>query len=1174
MAEDLISKIQKSLSRDKEYASLETSVLSEDSAVRNVFGLAESAKVPLTLSLSRACEEEHKKAVPILYIVPDVLRAREVAQEFAAYRKSSVPLLHAKPSDLVATGRKSRQEEILLLGALSSFLSGEEDILLVSAPFLMDPLPHLEDLRNRAVKLELGKNYNRESLIAALEKQGYVRSREIDSPAQFAARGEILDIGLFASQLKREEEAVGLRLNFFDTELEAIKIFDLGSQRSIAEIDSVNLAPMREFYFSPERRMELVEQMRLHSQKAIAEARRNAVEESAIEHLRNWTAQDIEYMENGIDFAGLSRWCFLVEEQSQTILDYARELGAKIIIEEPKLTRERLDAAEAAFQEEFSSLLLKQNVLPQSMEQNINPSDVFRALDKYPGQKISLSNLASSGNGLPGGQNYNLQTNVPDKYHGREKFLLQDLKTWQKDGWEILLSVPGERQEKRLREILLEASLTLPIYQSQLNEGVIFPAACLAILASENIFGRRQSTKRRKQREGTPIDFFGDLEPGELVVHDEHGIGRYLGLKILDISGAERDYLHIAYAGDDALYIPVDQLEQIRRYVGGDSQKVKLSKLGSKEWERRKAKVRSSVRKVAIDLLSMYREREKRQGYVFDEDTVWQKEFEEDFPYVETEDQLTAIQEIKADMESPKIMDRLLCGDVGFGKTEVAFRAIFKAVMSGKQTALIVPTTVLAGQHYQSFLERLGESALRVRLLTRFVSEKERKKIMREVKQGMVDVLIGTHSILNKKLEFKDLGLLVVDEEQRFGVEQKELLKERYPLVDVLSLSATPIPRTLHMAISQVRDLSLLQEGPEDRRPVQTYVMEYEPNVLDDAILREISRGGQVFYIFNNIAKMPAKHLELSERLPGAKIRYAHGRMPEQSIEESIADFIKGDFDVLLCTTIVESGIDMPNVNTLIIEHAERMGLAQLYQLRGRVGRSERQAYAYITYPKEVVIKEDASKRLAAIRDFTELGSGLRIAMRDLEVRGAGNFLGGEQSGHMGAVGYELYSRMLEEDIQELRGESKTEAKPSCLIDLDVDAHIPEDYIRDEGQRMDIYRRTLAISSDEDWSDVLDEIVDRFGDPPRAVINLLDVAFVRAKAGIMGIKEISEAGIDILLYLNNLDNNTNAIFSILQKEHYAQRLHFNAGYKPHIIFLEAAVRQDHKAEELRKLFQG
>lgn len=1177
--------------QDESFQKLLSLFHADNSAPINVFGLTNCAKALFALLLAEEqaeLEEKNagvclqnkeqflenapgkRKKKPILYVAPDALRARSIAEDFRALTGKVCPILYPEVSDLLASGVKSRHQEIRRWEHLNAFLRGEYEILLISGSVLLEKLPLPQFFIEGRIELQRGQEYSYEILLDKLEKLGYSRVREVDSFGQFSVRGEIIDIGIFSNE--EEEEALGIRLNFFDRELESIKFFDLGTQRSTEALANVSLAPIKERLLTRQERQILGERMCAYRERAIQEAVRHSATRAEIAHMKAWMDADIEAFEGDLPFAGKSRWNFLFKEKKSSILDYARIMDATLILEEPKLLRERLDAGQAEFREEIKSLLEKYSVPKEAIDNKFTASEAFTHIHEAELKKLAFANLASSGNGFPQGNKCSFHILDAENYRAREGELFQRIRGWQKEGWRILLAVPDERPRKRLRELLLEQSLTLPIYDSAIKEGFVWPAAKIALLGSQNLLGRVKERSRRKRHDGIAIDFFGDLKPGEYVVHDLHGIGKYLGLTTLTHGKSSRDYLHIAYAGEDKLYIPVDQLDEIQRYIATDGKKPKASRLGSKEWERKKEKVRESVRKLAVDLVEVYSKRSMQKGFSFLEDTVWQREFEDSFPYIETDDQIRAIEEIKADMESDKIMERLLCGDVGFGKTEIAFRAIFKVVMSGKQAAMIVPTTVLAQQHFTSFKERIAGFPLRVRLLSRFTSEAERKSCMKELANGACDVVIGTHSVLNKKISFHDLGLLVIDEEQRFGVEHKELIKERYPGIDVLVLTATPIPRTLHMAVSGVRDISLLREGPANRRPIQTYVMEYQEDIIDEAILREISRQGQVFYVLNNIKKLPGKMQELEERLPGAKIRMAHGRMAEKQIEETIRDFVEQRFDVLLSTTIIESGIDMPRVNTLIVEHAEKMGLAQLYQLRGRVGRSDRQAYAYISYPGDVVLKEDAQKRLTAIRDFTELGSGLSIAMRDLEVRGAGTFLGAEQSGHLGAVGYDLYARLLEESIQEVKG-IEQEVKPrQTIIDLDIDARIPQSYIQDEGQRMEVYKRILFLQNQEDWHDIVDELLDRFGEPPKATMNLIDISFVRVEAGRAGVEKIEQKGNNIILKLLDEDIDRERIFSLFQNEKYTKMLRFNAGQAPHLLLVNGAQNQDLIAESLRKLW--
>jgi transcription-repair coupling factor (superfamily II helicase) len=720
--------------------------------------------------------------------------------------------------------------------------------------------------------------------------------------------------------------------------------------------------------------------------------------------------------------------------------------------------------------------------------------------------------------------------------------------------------------------LLLEQGIVVPVLAAGLPRGFVWPAANLMIIGTQDIFGSERPARRRRSQGGIHIDLFSDLVPGEMVVHEAHGIGRYDGLVNLESKGIKRDYLKITYAGDDSLYIPMESLDQIQKYVGAEGREPRLSKLGGQEWTRMKERARESIRKLATDLIKLYAERAAVKGYHFAPDTVWQQEFEENFPFEETEDQLRSIQEIKQDMETDKVMDRLLCGDVGFGKTEVAFRALFKCVMDGRQAAMLAPTTVLAQQHFDNLKQRMAGFPVNIGLLSRFASEAMQKNTLHGLAHGKVDIAVGTHRLLSADVRFKNLGLLVVDEEQRFGVDHKEKMKAISPTVDVLTLTATPIPRTLHMAMSGIRDISVLEEPPHDRRPVQTYVMEYDEAIIIEAILREISRHGQVFYLFNDTRRIMEKAAALERLLPGARVVYAHGKMGEKRLEEIISTFIAHESDILVCTTIIESGIDMPNVNTIIVEDADRLGLAQLYQLRGRVGRADRQAFAYVTYKRDKILTEVAEKRLTAIRDFTELGSGFKIALRDLEVRGAGNLLGAEQHGHLDAIGYDLYCRMLEETIKEMQGQAPL-AKVSATIDLDVDAFIARSYIPDEGQRMDMYRRVAAITSLADYQDVLDEWLDRYGEPPAAALTLADIAFIRSAAERFGFRKIDQhQGNLILTYAENLQPDMAQLSRLLNMPAYKGQLLFNAGSRPYLVYRNGARDRRDMTEKLRKLF--
>ena len=710
---------------------------------------------------------------------------------------------------------------------------------------------------------------------------------------------------------------------------------------------------------------------------------------------------------------------------------------------------------------------------------------------------------------LPADQEFFVNARSIPSYNGRFADLVEDLKRYKKEGWHISLFTASPIRAERLAKELQDAQIPLQVEVGNIRTGFEYPDIRCSVITEVDIYGARRRNKRRKRRySGDPIKDFTDLNIGDYVVHEQHGVGIYRGIERMTVDGIEKDYMKISYANNASLYVLATQFDKIQKYSGADGAAPKVHRLGGKEWSNTKAKVRTAVKDIAADLVKLYAARQAKQGYRYLPDTVWQKEFEEEFEFEETDDQLRAIEDVKADMESGRIMDRLICGDVGFGKTEVAIRAAFKAVQEGKQVAFLVPTTILAQQHYNTFLHRMSNYPVTVKMLSRFVSAGEQKKIVADLKKGMVDIVVGTHRLLSKDIVFKDLGLLIIDEEQRFGVSHKEKIKQLRKDVDVLTLSATPIPRTLHMSLAGIRDMSLLTEPPIDRVPIQTYVMEYSEDAVREAILREARRGGQVYYVYNltnNIDMIAAK---IQDMVPDLKVAYAHGKMSSRELENIMEDFVAGDIDVLVSTTIIETGMDISNVNTIIVHDADRFGLSQLYQLRGRVGRSDRTAYAFLMYRKDKILAEIAENRLKAIREFSDLGSGIRIAMRDLEIRGAGNVLGAEQSGHMEAVGYELYCKLLNEAVSLLKGEYVL-GDYDTTIDLSIDGFIPADYIKNEYEKLNMYKKISAIVNEEDQEDIRSELEDRFGPIPQVTENLLEVALMKAKAHEVFITEIS-----------------------------------------------------------------
>jgi len=1127
----------------------------------NVIGPGDAQKSYLLAALS---EQSGRRPI---FVVPDELRSRSCYADLTALLKA--PVLVFRPRELNFTDAiaASRDLELQRLAVLSALLNSEFGAIIVTASALLQRLPSRQRFTQRLLHLANGERCDPEKLTAQLVQLGYERMRLVEAPGQFAQRGDIIDVVLPSAESITK---IGIRLSFFDVEIDSIKEFDLDSQRSTEMLTEVIITPAREILIDPEERDLLADRIRQAGQDAAREIMINGENHESAEKIRVMTRRDADRIANDVSVAGIDRYLDLVEPGAESLLSYLDPERHLLVLEEPMRFRNRLDAAAAEFDERLRTMLLHGNALPLSAAAQLRTDDIGRLIDGYP-RTVALSQIAASGNGLPGALEVTINGRPADSYRGQEAKLAAMLQQRQQAKQTSVVFTGSEKRRDRLRVYLLEQGVDIPVYTAALPRGFEYPAAGLLAIGSHDLFGTERTQRRRKYA-GVKIDLFSDLVPGELVVHEAHGIGRYEGLANLETNGIRRDYLKITYAASDSLYIPMESLDQIQKYVGAEGREPKLSKLGGQEWNRMKERARESIRKLATDLVKLYAERSAVKGHAFAPDTIWQQEFEESFPFEETEDQLRSIKEIKADMESDKVMDRLLCGDVGFGKTEVAFRAMFKCVMDGFQAAILAPTTVLAQQHYDNLKQRLEGFPVNVGLLSRFASEAMQKNTVSGLAAGRVDIAVGTHRLLSKDVRFRKLGLLVIDEEQRFGVDHKERIKSLTPNVDVLTLTATPIPRTLHMSLSGIRDISVLEEAPLDRRPVQTYVMEYDEGIISEAILRELTRNGQVFYLFNDTRRIIDKARQLEKLLPGARIVYAHGKMNENRLEEIVTSFINGEADVLVCTTIIESGIDMPNVNTIIVEEADRLGLAQLYQLRGRVGRSDRQAFAYITYRRDKVLTEVAEKRLAAIRDFTELGSGFKIAMRDLEVRGAGNLLGAEQHGHLDAIGYDLYTRMLAETVNELQGEAKP-AAVTAVVDLPVDAFLSPAYIPDEGQRMDFYRRIAAINNYADYTDVLDEMMDRYGELPDRAVTLADIAYIRASAERNGFWRITEQDGHVrLAYHDDAVPDMETLARVLALPAYKGMLLFSAGTKPYVTYRNAASDRRRTPELLRKLF--
>ena len=853
------------------------------------------------------------------------------------------------------------------------------------------------------------------------------------------------------------------------------------------------------------------------------------------------------------------------EEQAVSFSEYFPKEKSLFFFDEPVRLQETLEAVEKEY---FHSLESRKNAGMTEEADEIRVFQTKEIIEKFNTRYgIGLTTLETRCGDFKVRDVYSIQAAGVNPYNNSFEMLTQDLKKLKRQGYRVILVSGSRTRAKRLAEDLRDYDLSsfysedmvrtvrpgeIMVVYGCVAEGYEYPMLKFMVISESDIFGKRKKKRRRKVYEGQKIQEFAELKPGDYVVHENHGLGVYQGIEKVEVDKVTRDYMKISYADGGILYILATQMDLIQKYAGADAKPPKLNKLGTPQWNKTKSQVKKAVQVIAQDLVELYAVRQQTEGFVYSPDTVWQKEFEEMFPFEETEDQLRAIEDTKKDMESTKVMDRLICGDVGYGKTEVAIRAAFKAVQDGKQVVYLVPTTILAQQHYNTFIQRLKDFPVRIDLLCRFRTPAQQKKTIEDLKKGLVDIVIGTHRVLSKDVTYKDLGLLIIDEEQRFGVTHKEKIKKMRENIDVLTLTATPIPRTLHMSLIGIRDMSVLEEAPMDRMPIQTYVMEVNDEMIREAIERELSRGGQVYYVYNRVEDIADVAGRVQKLVPGASVSFAHGQMSERELEDIMYDFINGEIDVLVSTTIIETGLDIANANTMIIQDADRFGLSQLYQLRGRVGRSSRMAYAFLLYRRDKLLKEVAEKRLAAIREFTDLGSGIKIAMRDLEIRGAGNLLGEAQSGHMAAVGYDLYCKMLNEAVKELKGE-KEEDQFTTTMDLNIDAFIPESYIKNEYQKLDIYKRIAAITTEEEMDDMTEELIDRFGDIPKKVQQLLHIAALKSLAHAAYVTAVEQKGSDFKFTLyEKAKLDPQKIPGLLQR--YGNKLVFRAEEPPYFFY--------------------
>lgn len=1086
-----------------------------------VSGVTDSQKVHVMHELSK----DNPWRLVVTY---DDTRAKEIFDDFS-YFEPNTWLYPARDLLFYSSDIHGNLLTRQRMQVFKHLLEDEGGVVVTTVDGLMDHLLPLSRIKESCLNIMVGQTLDMEEIKHLLTGMGYERMGQVDGMGQFSVRGGILDVFPLT-------EEVPVRIELWGDEVDSIRSFDAESQRSIQQMDEVTIYPAAELILTKKDIEEGILCLEADEKKQ-EKAFRDQKKPEEAQRIRRAVGELVESLKEGFDVQTLDAYIRYFCRDTVSFLDYMKEVGAKVtlvssgaagkasekkqaaglalILDEPQRMKEKAETVETEFRESMSHRLEQGYILPGQADLLFASKTVLA--DCHTSHSIFMTGLDQRLPGMTPKAKYSLTGKNLNSYQNSFEILIKDLTRWKKDGYRVVLLSASRTRASRLAGDLREYDLRafcpedagrpvapgeIMVTYGKLHKGFEYPLIKFVVITEGDMFGVEKRKKKRKKYnyEGKKISSFSELSVGDYVVHESHGLGIYKGIEKIEQDHVIKDYIKVEYGDGGNLYLPATRLDGIQKYAGADAKVPKLNKLGGTEWTKTKTKVRTAVREIAKELVELYAARQDAEGFQYGPDTVWQKEFEEMFPYDETDDQLTAIDDTKRDMESKKIMDRLICGDVGYGKTEIALRAAFKAVQEEKQVVYLVPTTILAQQIYNTFVQRMKDFPVRVDMMSRFRTPGEMKKTVEGLKKGYVDIIVGTHRVLSKDVQFKNLGLLIVDEEQRFGVTHKEKIKQMKQNVDVLTLTATPIPRTLHMSLIGIRDMSVLEEPPVDRVPIQTYVMEYNDEMIREAIHRELGRGGQVYYVYNRVNNIDEVANHVASLVPDANVAFAHGQMNEHQLEKIMLDFINGDIDVLVSTTIIETGLDIPNANTMIIQDADRLGLSQLYQIRGRIGRSNRTSYAFLMYKRDKMLKEDAEKRLQAIREFTELGSGIKIAMRDLEIRGAGNILGAEQHGHMEAVGYDLYCKMLNEAVIALKGGQEEEETFETVVDCDIDAFIPDGYIKNEYLKLDVYKRISAIETDDEYMDMQDELIDRFGDIPKSVDNLLRVAELKAMA--------------------------------------------------------------------------
>lgn len=1091
---------------------------------------------------------------PIFIITHNEIRAKEIFEDMKFFNKN---IMFYPSKDIIFYSADVRSKDIdrQRFKVLNSLIKDQNPIVVLSIDAVFDKLLPKKEFKKFILSISEGEVLEIDKLSKELIYMGYERTEQVEAMGQFSVRGGIIDI--FSPV-----DDNPYRIELWDDEVDSIRFMDASTQRSIDKVESISIFPMRELVYDDSKVDIALEKIKKEYLKTLKSCEKKGFVE-ILDNLKQHIGEEIEKISENRTISSIGNYITYFCDSPVSIIDYLCE-DTIIFLDEPQRIKEHAKNTLFEFHESIKGRIETGYLLPSQANIIFDYDDIKSQMNNFP--VVLLSTVTQSINDFVIKENISFAVRSTPVFRQKIDMFVDEINYLKKENYKILIVAGSQLRCERLIRELSEKDIAaglikesdefrlqdgvVYVSKGRLSKGFLYQDIKFAVFSDSELIGQEKKEKKRpKKKKSAAIQSFTDLKVGDYVVHESHGIGVFNGVEKIIVDNIGKDYIKISYAGGGSLFVPVNQMDLVQKYIGSDGARPKLNKLGGQEWNKAKNKVRASVAILAEDLVQLYAKRQSAKGFVYSQDNVWQREFEENFPYTETDDQLLAIEDVKKDMETGKVMDRLVCGDVGYGKTEVAIRAAFKAVQDGKQVAYLVPTTILAQQHYNTFLQRMEGYPIRVDIMSRFRTPKQQKQTINELEKGFVDIVVGTHRLLSKDVKFKDLGLVIVDEEQRFGVAHKEKLKSLTENVNVLTLTATPIPRTLHMSLAGIRDMSILEEPPNERQPIQTYVMEHNPEFIRDAIHRELSRGGQVYYLYNRVSNISEVCAKIQKLVPEARVAYAHGQMTERELESIMKDFIEGELDLIVCTTIIETGLDIPNVNTIIIQDADRLGLSQLYQIRGRVGRSNRLAYAYLTYHKDKVLQEVAEKRLQVIKEFTEFGSGFKIAMRDLEIRGAGNLLGAEQHGHMETVGYDMYCKLLDEAVRQIKGEDVS-LDFETTIDINVNAFIPSYYIKNEEQKLEVYKKISLVTGIEDYYDVQDEIEDRFGTIPKSVQALLDIVLVKAEAHSIGVLSImqknknlvitfkADAQINPVAITSLVTNNKNKVMFTSAKEPY------------------------------------